>query len=300
MRTLPLLLVALIGPTTLPRAGAAAEADPADLESELDARLGERYQEAVRLAELYDVSGNARRAAEHYESALRIRGGDVYVLSQLARLYRSLHNDGKLLPIYAALARNQPTSINWLRELGACHFRLGQREEAEAAWKRILDSQMHRGYALRYLGQIYTQHKLFDKAVETYRKALEFSPTDLNLVLQLAETLVTKGDHLAALSAVASLPGTPHQHYARRAENVKTRAFDGLKLPEPIQALVTKMLEDQKGSVAGIAWAVAQALERDGDAKRAAEFYRRVAREEPNSEQGAAAAAKARQLDPKK
>jgi len=268
------------------------------LEAELEAKLAERRRRAISLAQLYSASGDWRRAAEYFESARRIRDDDVQVLTQLTRLYATHRDHRKLLSPLQALVRLQPTSVGWLRELGSCHYRLGEREKAEAAWSKILEVVTNRPSALRVLAQAYATHGLRHKAIATWRQAVAASPRDEYLRLQLAEALSKADEHLEALATIAALRTTPASSRSRRARGVANTAYFKLDLPRPVRAAIEKLLRGDARSPADIAWAIAQAFEQAGDPKRAAGFYRQVADLEPKAARGKAAAAKARRFIP--
>jgi len=276
-------------------AGAAERA--AELEANLEAKLAERHRRAIALAELYESSGNWQRAAEHYQMARLIREDDAQVLTQLARIYRAHDEDAKLLPIYAALSRLQPTSVAWLRELGSCQFRLGQKQEAEAVWRRILEVQPSRTYALRHLAEIYTSHKLLDKAVAACAEALALSPNDEDLRQRLGEAIEANGDHLGALSTLSRLGPDRSVVRSYRATQTRRQALQALDLPLAARAALERCLREGPASVADLAWAVARPLEETGGGKLAAPYYRRVASEEPDTPRGKASAEKAAKLD---
>lgn len=269
------------------------------LEAQLDAKLAERHRRTVALAELHYASGDWKRAAELYEAARRIRDDDVQVLQQLMRLYRMRRDDRQLLSPLAALVRLQPTSIAWLRELGSCYYRLGQRERAEATWRRILDVYPSRSTALRYLAQAYQAHGLDEKAVAAWREAVEGSPRDEYLRLQLGEALSKAGRHLEALAAMAALRPGPSTSRTSRSSRVKHAAFFELDLPRSVRTTIERLLRAGKCSAADVAWAIAQVFEQSGEPKRAAAFYREVAAREPKTDRGKAASAKAKAIPPK-
>lgn len=278
---------------------AAGEKGAAELEAQLDKKLAERHRRTVGLAQLHYASSNWQRAAALYETARRFRDDDQEVLARLVNIYRRQKADTKLIPVLEALLRIEPRSISWLRELGSCHFRLGQHDRAEATWRKVLALYPENHIvAVRYLAQTYSQHGLHGKAVALYRKAVADRPEDFDLRLRLADALAQAGKPLEALAATGDL-NVAAGSVRRRMARTRSAAFGQLALPQPFQAAVSKLLDAGKPAAADLAWAIAEALERSGDRKRATELYRRVAAREPKSDRGKAAAAKARQLAPK-
>jgi tetratricopeptide (TPR) repeat protein len=272
--------------------------EPAGPESGLDSKLAERHRRTVALGEVLEASGQWERAAEQYEMARRIRDDDIHVLTQLASLYRARAEDAKTLSVYAALCRLQPASVAWLREVGSCHFRLGQREQAEAVWGKILEVQPSRAFALRYLAEIYASHGLHEKAVGACRDALALSPNDEDIRQRLGEALLAAGDPLAALAASSRLAADRSSARAERARRLRQGAFQALDLPAAVRGAVEARLAEGPCGAADLAWAAARCLEEKGETKRAASFYRRLAKEEPDTPRGKEAAEKARRPDP--
>jgi tetratricopeptide (TPR) repeat protein len=275
----------------------AGEPDEAE---NLDAALAALFDDTVALAQLTEASGDVRGAARLYEDARRLRDDDAYVLQQLTRLYGRTEDHRKLLGVYKALVRQQPTSIMWIRQLGSCHFRLGETKEAEAAWRRLLDVYPQRSGALRYLGSIYTQHKLYDKAIATYHEAIALSPENPDLRVSLAQAQNAAGDPLSALATVSGIRNASSSYRERRINAVRSEAVAALDLtPAVQQALQTKLAEGPISTV-DLAWFLATLCQERGQARDAVRFYRRVAKREPKSERGRRAADRAAALDPAK
>jgi len=270
-----------------------------DLEAELDARLDERRTRSITLAELYETSGNWRRAAEHYEQARRVRDDDARVLVQLSRLYRAHDEHEKLLSVYATLSRLQPTSVVWLRELGSCHFKLGQRQAAEAAWGRILDVQPSKTYALRHLIDVYADHGLHKRAAAACREALALTPRDQDIRLRLAEALGEGGDPLGALATLSHIAKGRIILRSQRGVRIRHNAFARLAMPDPVHTALDKRLDAGPCTAADLAALAAELLDKASRPADALPFLRRLARDEPGTPRGQAAAARVRGQDPK-
>jgi tetratricopeptide (TPR) repeat protein len=188
----------------------------------------------------------------------------------------------------------------WIRQLGSCYFRLGETKEAEATWQRLLDVYPQRSGALRYLGSIYTQHKLYDKAIATYREAITLSPENPDLRVSLAQTQNAAGDPLSALATLSSVRGASSSYRERRINAVRDEAVTALDLTPAVQQALRKKLAEGTTSTGDLASFLATLCEERGQARDAARFYRRVAEAEPKSERGRRAATRAAALDPGK
>lgn len=280
-------------------AATAAEPSTAHLEAELEAKLAERRRRTVALGAFFEATGNWPRAVAYYEAARGIRDDDVNLLTRLLRFYRTQGDVRKQISIYQSLVRLQPTSLGWLRDLGSCHFRLGERAQAEAVWRKILDAHPLRTSAIRYLAQVYEQHRLLDKSVALHREALALAPQDHDLRVRLAETQMRAGDAVGALATLVPLAASDHSPEGRRAAAVHQKALRELRLTRTEQAAIAAILDEKPRSAADLAWRLARWLERAGDWGRAAVFFQRVAKEEPNTVRGRVAAETARRLKKK-
>jgi tetratricopeptide (TPR) repeat protein len=287
----------LIGWLALSAVGMGAEQSTANLEAELDAKLAERRRRTVALGAVIESTGDSKRAVATYEAARRFRDDDLEMLAHLLRFYRMQDDVRGQLSVTQALVRLQPTSLGWLRELGSCYFRLGQRDEAEAAWRRILAAHPLRPAAVRALAQTYEQHGLFDKSVALYREAVAQAPDDPDARLQLAEAQLRAGDGLGALATLVPLAadGAP----GRRAAALRESALGKLGFTVRERATVATILDEKPRTAADLAWRLARWFEAESNWSRAVVFFRRVAEDEPDSARGKVAAETVRRLTPK-
>jgi tetratricopeptide (TPR) repeat protein len=267
------------------------------LESVLQEKIAQRYRRTVALGAFFEATGDWETAATHYEAARRFRDDDPSLLTRLLRYYRTRGEVRKQVPIYQALVRLQPTSIGWLRELGSCYFRLGQREKAEATWRGILDAHSVRTSGVQYLAQIYQKHGLHEKAVEAYKEGLALAPRDEEMRFALAQAQTRGGDGLAALVTLAPLNREHDRPRGGPVHKLRAQALKAMDLTHGEGLVLQRLLEEQPPqSAAGLAWRLARAFERAGQWTRAAAFFRRVAAEEPDTVRGRVAAETARRL----
>ena len=294
-RSWGLLFLASLWPAT-----PATAAQTGQLEADLRGKLDERHRRAVELGDLCHARRDSQRAAAHYEMARRIRDDDFHVLTQLVGCYRTPGALPKLLSVYQSLVRLRPTDAAWLRELGSCHYRLGRPDEAEAIWRKILGVGPSRARSTAYLARTYERHGLFAKAAATYSQALALAPQDRAARLRLAEAQLRAGDLLGGLLTLATFEAAKGTSDAERADAVRQKAIAGLNLGRQARSVVRRALAAKAASAADLAWQVACRLEEAGATEAAARFYGRVAKEEPASDRGKKAAAKARQLTRKR
>jgi len=274
----------------------AGEPSTAELEAQLATKLAERRRRTVALGASFEAAGDWPRAVRYYEAARTIRDDDVAVLTRLLRFYRTTDDVRKQVSVYEALVRLQPTSLGWLRSLGACHFRLGDRKQADAVWQRILTVHPLRTEAIAYLAQVYGQHGLHGKTAELYKEAVALAPHDADVRLRAAGAFVRGDDPLGALAVLSALTKAERQTHAARLKAARQAAFHVLEFTRGERLAAEAMLDEAPCTTAGLAWRLARAAETDGQWKQAAEFFARVAKEEPHTVRGRVAAETARRL----
>jgi tetratricopeptide (TPR) repeat protein len=83
----------------------------------------------------------------------------------------------------------------------------GQLDEAEAAFKELLEAQPDLPEVYQNLGYIYTQRKNWAVAEENYKKALELRPGDPDLMIALAHAYQAAGESDKALELMNQAAG---------------------------------------------------------------------------------------------
>ncbi len=121
----------------------------AQVSPELSARIGvlekavlENPKDAARwagLGNLYFDTGQAQKAASAYERSLALEPGNAHVLTDLGIMQRELGQFEKAVESFRKAATLQPDLENALFNEGVVlYYDLKRKDEAEAAWKRLL------------------------------------------------------------------------------------------------------------------------------------------------------------------
>ncbi|MBN1197327.1 MAG: tetratricopeptide repeat protein [Candidatus Aminicenantes bacterium] len=133
-----------------------------------------------------------------------IKGKDAKVNFQNANdLYDSGQYEAALEMFKAFLAKNEKfykVNIN----IGNCHFKLKQYDEAIAAYQRVLDGMAAEGVTMEGnvtaaqvyagIGEAHMVRNEFDKAREFFTRAIEIDPSDRALPYNVAEILFNAGN----------------------------------------------------------------------------------------------------------
>jgi Flp pilus assembly protein TadD len=93
----------------------------------------------VAVAREYWERGNARVAAAEYGKAFALDGRNVDAVAGLAELAFADGRYKQAAQYYARASRLRPGSLRYLMNLGNAHLRAGQRSEAAAAFRQVLE-----------------------------------------------------------------------------------------------------------------------------------------------------------------
>lgn len=121
----------------------------AQVSPELSARIGvlekavlENPKDAARwagLGNLYFDTGQAQKAVSAYERSLALEPGNAHVLTDLGIMQRELGQFEKAVESFRKAATLQPDLENALFNEGVVlYYDLKRKDEAQAAWKRLL------------------------------------------------------------------------------------------------------------------------------------------------------------------
>jgi len=102
--------------------------------------------------------------------------------SSLENLNRVVHGGG--FPAYNKSSVS-PAQLQQILEAGIAHHRAGRREDAERAYRQVLDIAPNQPDALNLLGVLAAEAGLHDLAIDLMRKALMTRPKDPNILNNL-------------------------------------------------------------------------------------------------------------------
>ena len=148
---------------------------------------------------------------------------------------------GSELTLWEDARRKSPLMARPYLRLGGVHRREGRLEEAERAYRRVLELEPDSAPAFNNLGNLYQETGAFEKAEKAYRRALEILPSYPEALVNLATFYSRQGRVSAALELYReALPLSPNREeiynnmgtaYLRNgdyveAEGVLRRAFE--------------------------------------------------------------------------
>jgi tetratricopeptide (TPR) repeat protein len=177
------------------------------------------------LSDLYIQSGRLREAVTNAEAALKENPDDVGARRILARIYTRLIGDAqankidetmlkKAIEQYQKITEKEPTdSESWLM-LGRLNSAAHNSPEAISAYKKALELDQNNEDALSGLAMVralaelanaYEKMKDYSLAAETFRRALELSPGNIDLKRAYAQDLVMSDQLDAAIKVYGEI-----------------------------------------------------------------------------------------------
>lgn len=134
----------------------------------------------------FEEQGDAAKAREHYERALRFRSDDPDALSRLGRLAFREGRGEESLRLFQAAADVEPADAVRQANLGKAFLSLGRLDQAEASYNRALELDSGLVGVHTDLAQICLARNQPDKAIAQWQAAIEKDPAYVEAYLGLA------------------------------------------------------------------------------------------------------------------
>jgi len=183
-----------------------AESDPEDTEALI--HIGEIQR---RQGKYEDALATIRKARKQDPTSLEAGYNEALLLDVLGRFDEAAQTYEKMVDMtsHANGAYTNEEKSNrgfFLERLGQVYHEESKTDQAIATYQKMIDmggDQAMRGLEAQI--EVYGEAKMFDRAVELARKAVEAKPKDLDLKLMLAGTLVEQGKNEEALAMTRAL-----------------------------------------------------------------------------------------------
>jgi tetratricopeptide (TPR) repeat protein len=187
-----------------------AESDPENVEALV--HIGEIQR---RQGKYEDGLATIRKARKQDPGSLEAGYNEALLLDVLGRFDEAAQTYEKMVDLTShangAYTNEEKTNRGFfLERLGQVYHEENKTDQSIAAYQKMID--MGGDTALRGLEaqvEVYGEAKMFDKAVDLARKAVDSKPKDLDLKLMLAGTLVEEGKNEEALTMTKALLDNP-------------------------------------------------------------------------------------------
>jgi len=183
-----------------------AEADPEDTEALI--HIGEIQRQQGHYE---DALATIRKARKQDPSSLEAGYNEALLLDVLGRFDEAAQTYEKMVDLtsHANGAYTNEEKANrgfFLERLGSVYHEEAKTDQSIAAYQKMIDmggDTAVRGYEAQV--EVYGEVKMFDKAAEVAKKAVDANPKDQDLKLMLAGALVEQGKNDEALTLTKGL-----------------------------------------------------------------------------------------------
>ena len=143
------------------------------------------------------AEGELHESLALFQAATMISPQNVSNLKQVGRALFLLGKHKAAIDIYDEAIKYSIADWEVLHSLGMCQMHLKQYAAAEESFKAANKAQRHDGTYLQ-LGKLYAAQELYEKAIETYLEALEFSPENPELLTTVGLLYLRTGENFRA------------------------------------------------------------------------------------------------------
>ena len=155
-----------------------------------------RSSAVSNLVRLYTENERFDEAEKLIKKRIELNPTDTTLIEELASLYWQQEHHQKALDLYISILDNNPTNTSIRRKLGSLYLQLGDKKQAIIEWEKIVTGQIDKDLQM---GSIFLSNKLYDEAIDSYRKAIASNRSYGYLYTQLASAykIQTKIDEAA-------------------------------------------------------------------------------------------------------
>ncbi|RKU26064.1 hypothetical protein C6497_14875 [Candidatus Poribacteria bacterium] len=155
-----------------------------------------RSSAVSNLVRLYTENERFDEAEKLIKKRIELNPTDTTLIEELASIYRQQEFHQKALDLYISILDKNPTNTTIRRKLGTLYLELGDKKQAIIEWEKIVAGQFDKD---QQMGSIFLANKLYDEAIDAYRKAIASNRSYGYLYTQLASAykIQTKIDEAA-------------------------------------------------------------------------------------------------------
>lgn len=155
-----------------------------------------RSSAVSNLVRLYTENERFDEAEKLIKKRIELSPTDTTLIEELASIYRQQEHHQKALDLYISILDKNPTNTSIRRKLGTLYLELGDKEQAIIEWEKIVAGQIDKD---QQMGSIFLLNKLYDEAIDSFRRAIASNRSYGYLYTQLAAAykIQTKIDEAA-------------------------------------------------------------------------------------------------------
>ncbi len=136
----------------------------------LRAQQNEGIDIRFRLAQSYDRSGDYQAAIRIYEEILKQQPINIVIIDALRRDYVELKMYNEAIALVERQLKIQPSDINLRCQLASIYYLRADTLKANEEWEHAISLNPKQPATYSQVANSFTQSRLFDRAIDTYRR----------------------------------------------------------------------------------------------------------------------------------
>ena len=145
----------------------------------------------VGLAQLQ--AGMPVNAERNFRRALELEGDQPQSADMLSMVLQQTGREHEIVPLWKDILDKNPQSAEANVKYAVTLIQIGREEEGVAAFEKALEVVENKAVVKRYYAPLLAGKGEFDRSMDFFEDALDENPTDVQLLLQYAETLKLAG-----------------------------------------------------------------------------------------------------------
>lgn len=202
----------------------------------------------LNLARSYEQSGQFARALEYYQRLWREEPGNVVYYRGVKQNLTNLKQfDQALAAVQQMLAANPSPLIE--ADLGDAYYKLGQEEQAFAAWNSMFQKNPKNPSIYQIVASAMIANRLYDEAIKIYEKGRAAIKDNQIFLIEMANLYQARMDYeKAILLYLEYLQNNPEQ-YAFIEQSI-TNFADDPELVQEIEKLLLAKIKENSNNIA--------------------------------------------------
>ncbi len=201
----------------------------------------------LNLARSYEQSGQFARSLELYQRLWRDEPQNVvYYRGVKQNLVNLKQFDQALVVVQQMLVKNPSPLIE--ADLGDAYYKLGQEEQAFAAWNGMIQKNPKNPSIYQIVASAMISNRLYDEAIKVYEKAREALKDNKIFIVEMANLHRAQMDYEQAISLYLDyLMNNPDQ-YPFIEQNITSFADDSEQVQQ-VETLLLKKLKENENNL---------------------------------------------------
>lgn len=158
-----------------------------------------------KIAEALEQAGEYEKALGFYEQLHKIAPDNFVYFDGLKRVYMYLKKYPEAERLIEDRLKREPSNLGLLCQLGDAFYKGGSSDSAMIAWDRAIAIDPKNPNVYRAVADVMVNNRLFDKAIEVYRKGESLTHSKASFIKQIAQLYFMDMSYSKSLSEILRL-----------------------------------------------------------------------------------------------